>query len=79
MRAIAVFSRRNRALCISFLDHLQFTQAEKDEHYRAFLNQLASEHGANVLKQLLDSVDAEAAEKIHVNKDKKIDSSAGDL
>lgn len=56
----------------SFLDHLQFTQAEKDEHYRAFLNQLASEHGANVLKQLLDSVDAEAAEKIHVNNVKRL-------
>ena len=56
----------------SFLDHLQFTQAEKDEHYRAFLNQIASEHGANVLKQLLDSVDAEAAEKIHVNNVKRL-------
>lgn len=56
----------------SFLDHLQFTQTEKDEHYRAFLNQLASEHGANVLKQLLDSVDAEAAEKIHVNNVKRL-------
>lgn len=56
----------------SFLDHLQFTQTEKDEHYRAFLNQLASEHGANVLKQLLISVDAEAAEKIHVNNVKRL-------
>ena len=57
---------------LPFLDHLQFTQAEKDEHYRAFLNQIASEHGANVLKQLLDSVDAEAAEKIHVNNVKRL-------
>lgn len=56
----------------SFLDHLQFTQTEKDERYRAFLNQLASEHGANVLKQLLISVDAEAAEKIHVNNVKRL-------
>ena len=56
----------------SFLDHLQFTQTEKDENYRAFLNQLASEHGANVLKQLLISVDAEAAEKIHVNNVKRL-------
>lgn len=51
---------------------IDFTQAEQEDAYRAELEQLAEEKGAEYLHNMLKEVDPKAAEEIHMNNVKRV-------
>lgn len=55
----------------ALLKGIDFTENEENTAYRKELEQLAEEKGAEYLHEMLQQVDAEAAEKIHANNIKR--------
>lgn len=56
----------------ALLYDIDFTEQECDASYRAQLEQLADEHGAAYLHEMLREVDPESAETIHANNTKRV-------
>lgn len=56
----------------SVLYDIDFTDNDADTPYRAELEQLAAEKGANYLHNMLKKVDAESAQTIHANNVKRV-------
>lgn len=55
----------------ALLRNIDFTENEEDKSYRAYLEQLAEEKGAEYLHEMLREVDPESAEAIHANNIKR--------
>jgi tRNA dimethylallyltransferase len=56
----------------SVICNYNFTEADKDEEYRAFLEDLASREGNGHVFNMLQTVDPEAASKLHANNLKRV-------
>lgn len=56
----------------SIVCDMNFTESEKDEEYRAYLNNLAEEKGNEYLHEMLKDIDEESYNGIHFNNRKRV-------
>ncbi len=56
----------------ALLNDIDFTESNEDTSYRAELEQLANEKGAEYIHQMLRAVDPESADQIHMNNVKRV-------
>lgn len=56
----------------SIICNMNFTESEKDEEYRKYLNDLAEEKGNEFLHEMLKDIDPESYNSIHYNNRKRV-------